>query len=70
MMQRQLERAGYRVTIYTSSVAALDAFQRQPSAFDLLTTDNKEAEIVVGQRVPFRFPAGATQLEVVRIAYE
>jgi PAS domain S-box-containing protein len=40
MMQRQLERAGYRVTIYTSSVAALDAFQRQPSAFDLLTTDN------------------------------
>jgi transcription elongation factor GreB len=24
----------------------------------------------LGQKVPFRFPAGATQLEIVRIAYE
>jgi signal transduction histidine kinase/ActR/RegA family two-component response regulator len=38
-LQRLLERAGYRVTTYTSSEEALAAFQRAPSSFDLLITD-------------------------------
>jgi CheY-like chemotaxis protein len=39
MESRMLERFGYRVTSFTSSPAALDAFCRSPGAFDLVVTD-------------------------------
>jgi PAS domain S-box-containing protein len=38
--RRQLESLGYRVTPFTSSVAALAEFRRQPYTFDLVITDN------------------------------
>ena len=34
-----LEGLGYKVTAFTSSVDALDAFQKQPEDFDLIITD-------------------------------
>ncbi|MBF0230228.1 MAG: PAS domain S-box protein [Desulfamplus sp.] len=34
-----LERLGYKVTPFTSSVEALKAFQKEPEAFDLVITD-------------------------------
>lgn len=38
--RRRLERAGYRVTTYTSSVRALESLRARPAGFDLLVTDN------------------------------
>jgi hypothetical protein len=38
--RRQLQALGYRVTVYTSSVDALEEFRARPQAFDLLLTDN------------------------------
>ena len=38
--RRQLESLGYRVTVYTSSLEALEDFRRRPHEFDLLITDN------------------------------
>lgn len=38
--RRQLQALGYRVTIHTSSLAALEDFRRRPHAFDALVTDN------------------------------
>jgi hypothetical protein len=38
--RRRLERAGYRVTVYTSSVQALENVRAHPTGFDLLVTDN------------------------------
>jgi hypothetical protein len=38
--RRQLEALGYRVTVHTSSVEALDDFRRRPREFDLMVTDN------------------------------
>jgi CheY-like chemotaxis protein len=37
--QALLERLGYEVAAYTSSLAALEAFQAEPSRFDLIITD-------------------------------
>ncbi|MFO7910540.1 MAG: PAS domain S-box protein [Desulfotignum sp.] len=37
--QQMLERLGYRVTSFTSSVDALAAFRTDPSCFDLIITD-------------------------------
>ena len=39
MLERMLERLGYRVTARTSSVEALAAFRSQPESFDLVLTD-------------------------------
>jgi signal transduction histidine kinase/ActR/RegA family two-component response regulator len=39
LTQRQLERMGYQVEIFTSSVRALERFQAAPDAFDLVITD-------------------------------
>ena len=38
--RRRLERAGFRVTAFTSSVQALERFRRRPESVDLLITDN------------------------------
>jgi PAS domain S-box-containing protein len=38
--RRQLQSLGYRVTVYTSSLEALEDFRRRPQEFDLLVTDN------------------------------
>lgn len=38
--RRQLEALGYRVTVHTSSVEALEDFRRRPGEFDLMVTDN------------------------------
>lgn len=38
--RRRLERAGFRVSAYTSSVQALERFRMKPEAVDLLVTDN------------------------------
>ena len=43
--KRQLENAGYRVTVYTSSVEALADFRSRPNGFDLLVTDNTMARM-------------------------
>jgi CheY-like chemotaxis protein len=40
MQRRQIESFGYRVTMHTSSVQALEDFRSRPDAFDLLVTDN------------------------------
>jgi PAS domain S-box-containing protein len=40
MEKRQLESLGYRVTVHTSSVQALEAFRAAPATFDLVVTDN------------------------------
>jgi len=40
MERRQLESLGYRVTVHTSSVDALEDFMSRPEAFDLMITDN------------------------------
>jgi CheY-like chemotaxis protein len=37
--QALLERLGYEVAAYSSSLAALEAFQAEPSRFDLIITD-------------------------------
>ncbi len=37
---RQLRSLGYRVTVHTSSLEALEDFRRRPHEFDLLVTDN------------------------------
>ena len=34
-----LEKLGYQVTAFTSSLEALDAFQNNPNGFDLVATD-------------------------------
>lgn len=39
MLQRMLASLGYRVTAFTSSVEALEAFKASPDTFDLLVTD-------------------------------
>ena len=39
LTQRQLERLGYQVEIFTSSVRALERFEAAPDAFDLVITD-------------------------------
>jgi len=39
LMQRTLENQGYTVTIFSSSVEALNAYQKNPSEFDLVITD-------------------------------
>jgi PAS domain S-box-containing protein len=39
MTHAALEQLGYRVTSHTCSVEALEVFQRQPQAFDLVITD-------------------------------
>ncbi|MBC8438339.1 MAG: PAS domain S-box protein [Deltaproteobacteria bacterium] len=39
MGKNQLERLGYQVTSYTSSLEALDAFRANPDKFDLIITD-------------------------------
>jgi CheY-like chemotaxis protein len=39
MEQQMLERLGYRVTIRTGSVDALEAFKANPDSFDLVITD-------------------------------
>jgi PAS domain S-box-containing protein len=39
MEQQMLERLGYRVTIRTGSVDALEAFKANPDSFDLVVTD-------------------------------
>jgi two-component system cell cycle sensor histidine kinase/response regulator CckA len=38
--RRQLEALGYRATVHTSSVEALEDFRGRPQAFDLMITDN------------------------------
>jgi CheY-like chemotaxis protein len=40
LLKRQLEAAGYRVTVHTSSLQALEDFRAHPNEFDLLLTDN------------------------------
>jgi hypothetical protein len=40
MEKRQLESLGYRVTVHTSSVQALEAFRAASETFDVLVTDN------------------------------
>jgi PAS domain S-box-containing protein len=37
--QQMLERLGYRVTIHTGSIDALEAFKANPDSFDLVITD-------------------------------
>ncbi|MBI9074018.1 MAG: PAS domain S-box protein [Desulfatibacillum sp.] len=37
--QQVLQRMGYQITAFNSSVKALDAFQAQPNAFDLVISD-------------------------------
>lgn len=39
VMSRILERVGYKVTAFSTPVAALEAFRRQPGTFDLVITD-------------------------------
>ena len=39
MEQQMLERLGYKVIVYTSSLDALGAFKAEPHAFDLIITD-------------------------------
>lgn len=39
LIKKMLESLGYRVTAFTSSVDAFEAFQKQPSDFDLIITD-------------------------------
>lgn len=39
LLKRMLECLGYRVTVRTSSVEALQAFRSQPEKFDLVVTD-------------------------------
>ena len=38
--KRQLEADGFRVTVYSSSLRALEDFRARPDAFDLVVTDN------------------------------
>jgi PAS domain S-box-containing protein len=40
MLSRQIEILGYRVSAFTSSTDALEAFVADPAAFDALVTDN------------------------------
>ncbi len=40
MLRRQINTLGYRVSMHTSSLAALDSFHQSPDSFDLLVTDN------------------------------
>ena len=39
MYKKMLERLGYKVTDFTSSVVSLDTFRKRPDDFDLLITD-------------------------------
>jgi CheY-like chemotaxis protein len=39
LMKQKLENIGYRVTIFTSSVEALNAYRENPDGFDVLITD-------------------------------
>jgi PAS domain S-box-containing protein len=39
MMQRTLSSLGYTVTVFSSSMEALDAYQKNPGDFDLVITD-------------------------------
>jgi len=47
--QSHLERFGYKVTAVTSSRAALDIFQSDPAAFDLVITDQTMPEMTGDQ---------------------
>ena len=38
-VKQQLDRMGYRVTVRTSSIEALEVFRKQPADFDLVITD-------------------------------
>ncbi len=38
--RRRLERAGFRVSVFTSSVRALESMRARPAGVDLLVTDN------------------------------
>jgi PAS domain S-box-containing protein len=40
LSRRQLVNAGFRVTAFSSSLQALEAFRRDPDAFSLVVTDN------------------------------
>ena len=40
LQRRQLEALGYRATVHTSSLEALEDFRRRPGDFDLMITDN------------------------------
>jgi CheY-like chemotaxis protein len=40
MQRRQLEHLGYRVTVHTASLDALEDFRSRPNAFDLVITDD------------------------------
>jgi PAS domain S-box-containing protein len=40
LSRRQLENAGFRVAVFTSSLQALEAFRASPDAFDAVVTDN------------------------------
>ena len=39
MQQQMLERFGYRITVYTGSVDALEDFRASPDKYDLVVTD-------------------------------
>jgi CheY-like chemotaxis protein len=41
LVQRMLERRGYRVSGYTGQGEALDALRAEPDSFDLVVTDYK-----------------------------
>ncbi|GIX45916.1 MAG: hypothetical protein KatS3mg131_0127 [Candidatus Tectimicrobiota bacterium] len=43
--RQMLERLGYTVAAFSSSVAALEAFRQQPQAFDAVLTDQRMPEL-------------------------
>ncbi len=45
LVREILEDVGYRVTTFTSSAAALQAFSAAPSTFDLVVADEKMPEM-------------------------
>jgi two-component system, cell cycle sensor histidine kinase and response regulator CckA len=49
MVSQVLERLGYHVTTYTSSIAALEAFKADPGRFDLVLTDMTMPEMTGDQ---------------------
>jgi PAS domain S-box-containing protein len=60
MLKRQITALGYQVVMHTSSISALEAFQREPMAYDLLVTDNsmpKMTGMELAQRVLHARPA-------------
>jgi PAS domain S-box-containing protein len=45
VMERILQRLGYRCTAFTDSAAALEAFRRSPHSFDAVVTDSRTADM-------------------------